>query len=423
MEASLQSDEQKSLVAQLKARHSDLSAKDGVYYDDFFFSRWLVARAWDLEAAHSMLEASKAWRAKENIDTLLERYAAHPNRALLEQYAPGALYSVDKRGCPVYIDRIGKYDAPGLLQAVTLAELSEHHVFQLELAEREKTKLGVAKTGVPFRKHIVLEDLGGLGWSHVSTATTDLAKSIISLDESHFPESMQKMFIINTPWIFNTVWKIIKPIVSERTVAKIEICGADYIDKLREVMDDDQIPVEFGGTCQKPLAAGGPVPEACWRGANANIQNADTVHEFLVNRSDTHEVRLTVAKGQTLIYEFWTDDYDLQFGISFCSKSDATGARLPLIPTTKHDSHLKHVTGDIAAPDDGALVLVFDNTHSMFRKKQLYYKLSMPTTQDLPAPAAAAAAADADDDAADQGKKKKKSKALSSSKGTANVDA
>lgn len=400
MDPQVQSDDQKALVAQLKARHADLVAKDKVYFDEFYFSRWLVARAWDLEAAHAMLVASKAWRAKgapnerkrknkknlifffflrntENVDTLVERYEGHPNRVLLEKYAPGALYGVDKRGCPVYIDRIGKYDAPGILQAVTLAELSEHHVYELEVAERTKVKLGLEKNGVPFRKHIVIEDLGGLGWSHLSSATTDLAKSIIQLDESHFPESMHKMFIINTPWIFNTVWKIIKPIVSERTVAKIEICGSDYLDKLREVMDDDQIPAEFGGSNAKPLAQGGPVPESCWRGANANITNADTVHQQLINRSDTHEVRLTVTKGQTLIYEFWTDDYDLQFGASFCSKNDASGARLPLLPTTKHDSHEKHVQGDIVAPDDGALILIFDNSYSMFRKKQLYYKLSI----------------------------------------------
>jgi hypothetical protein len=324
------------------------------------------------------------------MDTLVERYdvPSNQNKEILHKFAPMGLHGVDKRGCPIYVERIGKFDAPGLLQAVSLADLAQHHLFQLEVAERAKVRLGVAKTGAPFRKHLVIEDLGGLGWSHLSTATTDLAKQLITLDESHYPESMQKMFIINTPWIFNTVWKLLKPIISERTVAKIEILGSDYIDKLRELVDDDQIPVELGGSCSqcggKPcISAGGAVPESYWRGANANINNPDTVHKATVNRSDTHEVRLTVTKGSTLLYEFWTDDYDLQFGVQFCSKADKTGARLPLIPTTKHDSHEKHVAGDITAPEDGALILVFDNSYSMFRKKQVYYKINLPSTQDL----------------------------------------
>jgi hypothetical protein len=52
------------LTAQLKSRHPDLVAKDAVYFNDFFFTRWLVARAWDLEQAHEMLTTSKAWREK-----------------------------------------------------------------------------------------------------------------------------------------------------------------------------------------------------------------------------------------------------------------------------------------------------------------------------------------------------------------------
>lgn len=40
--------------------------------------------------------------------------------------------------------------------------------------------------------------------------------------------------------------------------------------------------------------------------------------------------------------------------------------------------------GDVTATDDGSFILIFDNTHSMFRKKQLYYKLSVPTEAEQP---------------------------------------
>lgn len=36
--------------------------------------------------------------------------------------------------------------------------------------------------------------------------------------------------------------------------------------------------------------------------------------------------------------------------------------------------------GDLTAPSDGSFILIFDNSFSSFRKKQLYYKLAVPTT-------------------------------------------
>ena len=87
-------------------------------------------------------------------------------------------------------------------------------------------------------------------------ATVELTKSLVVLDESYYPESMEKLFIINAPWIFNATWKLLKPLISERTLAKITICGADYYEKLVEVIDEDQIPAEFGGETARATGPG-----------------------------------------------------------------------------------------------------------------------------------------------------------------------
>jgi hypothetical protein len=47
-------------------------------------------------------------------------------------------------------------------------------------------------------------------------------------------------------------------------------------------------------------------------------------------------------------------------------------------------SQEKHITGSVTADSDGSFILIFDNTFSTFRKKQLYYKLAVPTSKDAP---------------------------------------
>ena len=46
------------------------------------------------------------------------------------------------------------------------------------------------------------------------------------------------------------LYAMISPFMDEVTKGKIRILGYDYIDALREEIDDDQIPVDFGGTLE-----------------------------------------------------------------------------------------------------------------------------------------------------------------------------
>ena len=74
-------------------------------------------------------------------------------------------------------------------------------------------------------------------------------KETIKIDSNYFPERLGYMYIINSPWIFKPLWAMIRPWLDQNTVAKIRIFGYnDYQDALKEVIDEDQIPKEYGGT-------------------------------------------------------------------------------------------------------------------------------------------------------------------------------
>lgn len=64
---------------------------------------------------------------------------------------------------------------------------------------------------------------------------------------------MGKFYIINAPWAFTAVWAVIKPWLDEVTVAKIDIIsGRQVKEKLLAQIEPQNLPVEFGGTCQCP---------------------------------------------------------------------------------------------------------------------------------------------------------------------------
>jgi hypothetical protein len=48
---------------------------------------------------------------------------------------------------------------------------------------------------------------------------------------------MGKMFIINSPMVFKTVWAVNKGWIDEKTRAKIEILGSSYMKKLTDFVD------------------------------------------------------------------------------------------------------------------------------------------------------------------------------------------
>jgi hypothetical protein len=72
---------------------------------------------------------------------------------------------------------------------------------------------------------------------------------IIQLSQNNYPETMGTLFIINSPWLFTTCWRMVKPLLNEVTLEKIHILGSDYMEELKKHIPEENIPKEFGGTC------------------------------------------------------------------------------------------------------------------------------------------------------------------------------
>jgi len=70
------------------------------------------------------------------------------------------------------------------------------------------------------------------------------------IGELIYPERMGKFFIINCPAGFSLVWSLAKRFLDPVTVEKIVVLGKDYQGVLKECIDEENLPREFGGLCE-----------------------------------------------------------------------------------------------------------------------------------------------------------------------------
>lgn len=82
--------------------------------------------------------------------------------------------------------------------------------------------------------------------------TLAIIKEQAAIDSVAFPETMNKMLLLNAPTFFATTWRLIKGWLDPRTAAKIEVISSksEGEKRLRDLVDVDQLPSDYGGKAQ-----------------------------------------------------------------------------------------------------------------------------------------------------------------------------
>jgi CRAL/TRIO domain len=82
------------------------------------------------------------------------------------------------------------------------------------------------------------------------------AKSVYSylqrasaISQNYYPERLGKLYIINAPWGFSSVFAVIKRFLDPVTVAKIQVLGSNYESELLTQVPKENLPKSLGGDC------------------------------------------------------------------------------------------------------------------------------------------------------------------------------
>jgi hypothetical protein len=107
------------------------------------------------------------------------------------------------------------------------------------------------KAGYLLETCCTIMDMKGVSVGSISQVYSHLQKAS-ALSQNYYPERLGRLYIINAPWAFKYVWTVIKGWLDPVTVQKIQILDSTYETELHKQVPKENLPKEFGGTCECP---------------------------------------------------------------------------------------------------------------------------------------------------------------------------
>ena len=196
---------------------------------------------------------------KERSEPSSDDFYPNPEEALgvdptiLNSQYPQLYSGFSKSGCPVFYSKVGKLNIDGIECITTFNGMLKYHWHVMQHDYRNRLLQFKAKNpDFTNFQCVSIIDLKNLTLSMLNSRTLDLTKKQSFIDSLCYPETMNKMIIVNAPRLFNMSWTLIKGWLDERTQNKIELFSSTSAahKKLKELIDLDQLPSDYGGTAE-----------------------------------------------------------------------------------------------------------------------------------------------------------------------------
>ncbi|RLN35918.1 SEC14 cytosolic factor-like [Panicum miliaceum] len=229
--------------------------------------RFLKAREWSVPKAHKMLMDCLNWRIQNGIDSVLAKPIVPSDlyRAIRDTLLVG-LTGYSKQGQPVYAFGVGL----STFDKASVNYYVQSHIQMNEYRDRVVLPAASKKFGRQINTCLKVMDMTGLKLSALSQIKINsnivpvglhlhekeemsqqylssfphmqMLTMITTVDDLNYPEKTETYYIVNAPYVFSACWKVVKPLLQERTKKKIQVLYGSGRDELLKVMDYESLP-------------------------------------------------------------------------------------------------------------------------------------------------------------------------------------
>ncbi|KAI3379437.1 hypothetical protein SNEBB_003698 [Seison nebaliae] len=372
--------------------------------DNYYLYRWLKARNFDVDKAEIMLRNHLEWRKMGKVDDILMNYEKNE---ILERYYAGGICGRGKDGSLVWYDPFGMIDMKGIMRSVAKSQIIRMKIHLLEYMNYRLAQL-TKEENRSITKIIVIFDLRNASMGHLWKPGLQLFNEIVTLFETHYPETLSKTFVINAPKVFPFLYQAVKPFLDEGTRKKVTVCGKSFLDDLLQFINQDQIPKYYGGTlvdkdgdenCSEFICWGGKVPEKFF---SQKVKD-DQLESTTIPHGNYLDIYILVQDiGSTIKWIFQSQDCDIGFSVHrIIGKSpieideedeseirivetrlltgrDNKGLKLhDLVQYSRTQSQLIPEEGSLKIEKKGIILIRFDNSYSWIKNKLINYKIEL----------------------------------------------
>ncbi|VDO96407.1 unnamed protein product [Soboliphyme baturini] len=296
-------------------------------------------------------------------------------QGLLKYFGHG-LPGRDREGNPILLNLLGKLDVEGLFQSCQSKDYIKMHLFNVEMGLRLAARTSDQKTE---EKILLVMDLFNLTTSHYSYKPfTNTFLTLVALFQENYPDIFKKIVLIRAPAVAKIAFNLLRPFLSEKTTAVVEMPGDEWKDVLFRYVDPEKWPAYWGGS----LIEDGD--EKCPSKVNFGIdvvskedyydpsKDKDEYTEVTVYAGNVHTVEVDIKnEGTVLRWKYKTVMEDIGFSIYIeDSKTDPYDIVYPYI---RLECSLIPVENEMSCDRKGKYILEFDNRYSWFSAKELSY--------------------------------------------------
>ncbi|EEH17323.1 hypothetical protein PABG_07484 [Paracoccidioides brasiliensis Pb03] len=238
--------EQDAQVFQLRTMLEQLGYTERL--DTLSLLRFLRARKFNVEAAKTMFVDCEKWRQDFGTNDLVHTFE-YPEKPQVFEYYPQYYHKTDKDGRPVYIEQLGKIDLNAMYKITTAERMLQNLVCEYEKLADPRLPACSRKAGRLLETCCTIMDLKGVGITRVPSVY-GYVKQASAISQNYYPERLGKLYLINAPWGFSSVFNVVKGFLDPVTVQKIHVLGSGYEAELLAQVPKENLPKEFGGECQ-----------------------------------------------------------------------------------------------------------------------------------------------------------------------------
>ncbi|KAI4245722.1 MAG: hypothetical protein L6R40_002250 [Gallowayella cf. fulva] len=256
--------EQDAQVFQLRTQLEQAGYSERL--DTLSMLRFLRARKFNVNLAKQMFIDCEKWRKEFGVDDLVRNFDYKEKPKVFEYY-PQYYHKTDKDGRPVYIEQMGGIDLTAMYKITTAERMLQNLVVEYEKLADPRLPACSRKSQQLLETCCTIFDLKGVGLSKVSSVY-GYVKQASAISQNYYPERLGKMYLINAPWGFSSVFSVVKGFLDPVTVGKIHVLGSGYQNELFAQVPKENLPKLFGGTCDCgegcALSDAGPWQDPQW---------------------------------------------------------------------------------------------------------------------------------------------------------------